>query len=178
MLHRLPSCSCDCFSELGACINTGRSRADEAQAAEHSWLPELPTGWITGHSHHTEIPDTQQIRVSAIPQDLKLNSWLQLLHQYCPFNCTELNCSGHNYLFPPSLGVFDRLRKPQPACNPGLNDLIPKTLSWMMAQQLGHLTGICLSRISVLSRLRIVSQSHFQRDLLVHLVARLFTVGS
>lgn len=47
-----------------------------------------------------------------------------------------------------------------------------------MAQQLGHLTGICLSLISVLSPLRIVSQSHFQRELLLLLVAALFTVGS
>lgn len=34
-------------------------------------------------------------------------------------------------------------------CNPScLNNLIPKTLSWMMARQLGHLTGIHVSLIS------------------------------
>lgn len=34
-------------------------------------------------------------------------------------------------------------------CNPScLNNLIPKTLSWMMARQLGHLTGIHISLIS------------------------------
>lgn len=95
---------------------------------------------------------------------------MQLLHGYCPFSCILFNCSGHNYSFPCSLEVFDRHRKLQPSCNLRLNDLIPKPLSWMMAQQPGHSTGFCVSLISVLACLRIVSQSHFQQKLLVLLV--------
>lgn len=103
------------------------------------------------------------------------DSWLHLLHRFSYF---QFNCSGHSYLFPCGLGVFDRQRKLQPCCNLRLNDLMPKTLSWMMAQQLGHFTGICESLLSALSRLRIVSQSRVQQKLLVLLVVGLFTVGS
>lgn len=113
--------------------------------------------------------------VSGLPQDLNWTPGCIFCTALITFSSTVLDTVICSRAVLGSLTVKGKL---QPCCNLRLNDLMPKTLSWMMAQQLGHFTGMCVSLLSALSRLRIVSQSRFQHKLLVLLVVGLFTVGS